>query len=382
MRIALVITELDPGGAELCLTELALYLARLGHTVKVWSIGPAPSAGRDGLVQRLASASIDVQFGNASGSRDALRVVRWLRRELKGFRPDIVQSMLWHANMVTAGALWLNKIPWVAGMRVSEPRSGRWWLERLASRRMHRLVCVSRDVYEHALHREGIASDKLLIVPNGVAECWLDKSLLKGDWSRLSHLAPRHSLLFVGRLESQKGVLPLIERMPEILAGHDDWSMMLLGSGSLKSPLNSRVQSLGLEPRVHMVGWQPEAPRWMKAADVLILPAEYEGMPNVLLEAMAVGKPFVAFAVDGVSQLIDARDGYPAELAAMQLAPPGNWPEFARLVRRQMDDAELRQQCGFTNREHVAKHFRLEDQLAKYLALYESLVPGLRLGTP
>ena len=374
LRIALVITELDPGGAEQCLTELALYLARLGHTVKVWSIGPAPTAGRDGLVMRLTSASIDVQFASARGSLDGIRIVRWLRRELKEFRPDIVQSMLWHANMMTAGALWSNKIPWVAGMRVSEPRSGRWWLERLASRRMDRLVCVSRDVYEHALHRERIAADKLLIIPNGVAECWLDESLPKGEWSQLGHPPPSHSLLFVGRLESQKGVLPLVEHIPEILAGRDDWAMIMMGHGSLKASLSSRVQSLGLEPRVHIVGWQPEAPRWMKAADVFVLPAEYEGMPNVILEAMAIGRPFVAFAVDGVSQLIDARDGYSAELAAMQLAPPGNWPEFVRLLRLQMDNANLREQCGRANREHVAQHFRLEDQLARYLALYESLV--------
>ncbi len=60
---------------------------------------------------------------NAAGSLDAWRVVRWLRRELDEFKPDIVQSMLWHANMMTAGALWLSKVPWVAGMRVSEPRS-------------------------------------------------------------------------------------------------------------------------------------------------------------------------------------------------------------------------------------------------------------------
>lgn len=375
MRIALVITELDPGGAELCLTELALYLTRLGHAVKVWSIGPAPTAGRDGLVQRLASASIDVQFANARGSSDAMRVVRWLRRELKGFRPDLVQSMLWHANLMTAGALWTSKIAWVAGMRVSEPRSGRWWLERIASRRMDRMVCVSRDVLEHALHRERIASDKLLVIPNGVAEYWLDESLSKVDWSSVVNPAPVHSLLFVGRLEPQKGVLPLVEHLPEISLGHDDWSLILMGHGSLESALISRVHSLGLEPRVRMVGWQPEAPRWMKVADVLVLPAEYEGMPNVLLEAMATGKPFVAFAVDGVNQLVDARDGYPAELAAMQLAPLGNWPEFVRLVRMQMDDAELRERCGQANREHVAKHFRLEDQLAKYLTLYESLVP-------
>ncbi len=164
MRIALTITELDPGGAELCLTELALYLNQQGHTVKVCSIGPRPATGRDVLVQRLTAASIEVTFGQARNWTQWLRALRWLKAELNTFRPDIVQSMLWHANLLTASALWSEHTPVIGGMRVSEPRSSRWRLERWASRRLQRIVCVSQDVYEHALHKERIEAKKLLVI--------------------------------------------------------------------------------------------------------------------------------------------------------------------------------------------------------------------------
>lgn len=374
MRIALVITELDPGGAELCITELALYLAQHGHDIRVWCIGAAPPVGRDGLLVRLSAAGIAVQFATGRGTLDAWRVVRWLKRELQTFAPDIVQSMLWHANLMTAGAVWFSHVPWVAGMRVSEPRSGRWWLERLASRRMQRLVCVSRDVYEHALRHERIAQDKLVIIPNGVPQRLLSETQETGDWQQLVNVSLSQTLLFVGRLEAQKGILPLVEHLPQLLNDQPDWAMMILGDGSLRGAINAEVKALKLDRQIHLLGWQPDAPRWMKAANLLLLPAEYEGMPNVLLEAMAVGKPFVAFAVDGVRQLLDAAQGYPKQLADQQLAAPGDWSEFVRLVRLQMTHGEVRELCGAANQQHVAKCFRLEDQLNKYVQLYESVL--------
>lgn len=374
MRIALVITELDPGGAELCLTELALYLASHGHSVKVWAIGPPPPSGRNGLVQRLNSAGIDVQFGSARGTLDSWRVIRWLKHELRAFQPDLVQSMLWHANMMTAGALWFDRVPWVGGMRVSEPRSGRWRLERLASRRMQRMVCVSQDVYQHALHKQRIASDKLVVIPNGVSLRLLDDSLPPVQWPKHGASATAYRMLFVGRLEEQKGIVSLIEHMPEIFKGHDDWSLAIMGLGSLLATLHAKIESARLDRRIRLLGWEPNAPSWMNAADLLLLPAQYEGMPNVLLEAMAIGKPFVAFSVDGVRQLVESSSGYPEALSAAQLATPGDWNKFIQLVRNQMIDPPLRSQCGQANRQHVAKHFRLEDQLAKYIELYETLV--------
>ncbi len=179
-------------------------------------------------------------------------------------------------------------------------------------------------------------------------------------------------MLFVGRLEAQKGVLPLIEHIADVLREQQAWSLVLMGQGSLQSQLMAEIERQQLQNHVHLAGWQPEAPKWMQAAELLLLPAEYEGMPNVLLEAMAVGRPFVAFAVDGVRQLVS--DAYPATLARAQLASPGNWSEFTQLVLQQLQQPELRHSCGQANRQHVARYFRLEDQLAKYLALYESLI--------
>lgn len=372
MRIALVVTELETGGAESCITELAVFLAMRGHEVRVLSLGPAPPPPRNNLVERLRAAGLDVRFGNARRLSHLLRIQSWLKRELRQFDPDIVQSMLWHANVLTSLALRTHRTRFVGGLRVSEPRRWRWPVERWCARRMSRMVCVSEQVRVHALRHEGLPAHKLVCIPNGIA----DPTQTAGPpsrWSEFGLPELEHVMLFVGRLEEQKGVLQLAEKhLLAILSGLPAWHVVLMGQGSLQPSIEQQVERHGLSQQVHCVGWQPQPMRWMEASDLLLLPASYEGMPNVLLEAMAIGRPFVAFAVDGVPQLL--AEDYPSELASAQTAAPGDWSEFIAKLRRLSSYAALRAACGIANQQQVRKHFRLEDQLAKYEALYYTLL--------
>ncbi len=169
MRIALVITELDPGGAENCLTELAVYLHQQGHHVRVLALGPPPKPPTDRLLQRLKKEQIDVHFGSGVGWTQTFRVLRWLKQQLKEFQPDVVQSMLWHADVLCASALRGSSARWFGGIRVSEPRQWRWRIERWATKRMQKkCVCVSDDVMQHAISRQHIPASKLVVIPNGI----------------------------------------------------------------------------------------------------------------------------------------------------------------------------------------------------------------------
>jgi glycosyltransferase involved in cell wall biosynthesis len=278
--------------------------------------------------------------------------------------------MLWHANVLGAAALRGRPAILVGGKRVSEPRRWRWPVERWAVRRMARMVCVSEDVRRHALDQDHLPAEKLVVIPNGVRLRQLDANQ-PCRWGELGVENAEHILLFVGRLEPQKGVLELARHAPQLLKDLAGWSLVLMGKGSLQSPIESVLHNQTMTDRVRLVGWRPRADHWMAASDVLLLPAEYEGMPNVLLEAMAMGRPFVAFSVDGVAQLLAGR--YPSELARAQLASPGNWNEFVDRARSLAADMQLRQACSQANRTQVAELFRLEDQLDKYEALYEAL---------
>jgi hypothetical protein len=161
MRIALTITELDPGGAERTMVQLARYLKRRSHCVEVFALGETSgktlgvSPERTCLHEKLLQAEIPWHCGHAQGAVSLPRAVVWLKRKLAEFRPDLIQSMLFHANVVTALAnRWLD-LPHVGGARVAQPQ---WWRRRMqqwaTNNHMEKLVCVSHSLAQDCTTRE------------------------------------------------------------------------------------------------------------------------------------------------------------------------------------------------------------------------------------
>src|SRR5436190_23439531 len=96
-RLAFVITELEPGGAERCLAELATRLDRSRFSPVVYSLAPPPAQGKQELVERLSEAQIPTHFLGFTSAWDYLRALRRLEAMLREVRPEIVQSFLFHA---------------------------------------------------------------------------------------------------------------------------------------------------------------------------------------------------------------------------------------------------------------------------------------------
>lgn len=367
MRIALTITELDPGGAEACLVNLAIYLAEKGHEVEVFGIGDAPRIDRSKLTHRLDQAGIPWCCGGFSKPTSFFTAVSWLRQRLQRFTPDIVQSMLFHANVISAVATKNLSCQLVGGVRVRQPQRIRWWLQRLASGRMEKLVCVSDDVLQHCKEREGIASSKLQVISNGVNLPNL-RAPATADWRELGLPHACHVILFVGRLDRQKGVVPLMQEADRVLGPHPDYHLVFLGDGPQQEQLLEIRQRLQCADRIHLVGWHADPIDWMRASQILVLPAEYEGMPNVVLENMSAARPVVSYQVDGVRQLLGA-----GEFADAQLVESGNIGAFCDAIDKLIANDNLRRDCGNFNRRRIEEHFQLKKQLAKYELLYLGL---------
>lgn len=367
MRIALVITELDPGGAEKCLTQLACYLADQGNEVRVYAIGPPPTVGQDQFILQLKARNVPIAFGIGPGRvRSTLSfpgVVRWLSRELRRFQPEVVQAMLFHGNLLAALAVDRRRSRFFGGVRVRQPERLRWWLERWATRRMRSVVCVSDDVARHCEKQERISAQKIVVIPNGIDLQAIQRTLHANPsfcWTKFGLPEDARVILFVGRLHPQKGIEELVARSEELLTALPEHHLVIVGNGPLESRLRETATA-----RTHILGWQADVPAIMHRADLLVLPAGYEGMPNVLLEAMAVRLPIVAFDVDGVRQLLGD-----SVAASSQIAPAGDFDKFIALTRQMALDAKLRNDCATSNYARIESHFQLQDQLATYLKLY------------
>lgn len=379
-RVDLFITELYVGGAEKCLADLALFLKNHGAHVRVLSLATLPSSPDDTLLQKIRDAKIEVHGLGADRVWNAGGAIIKLRKMLRDSPPHVLQSFLFHANMIASAALVglrlksqghsAQQIRWVAGVRVADPRQQRLTLESLAFRRADRVVAVSegaRLAYQNYGSRD---SDKWLVIPNGIESQSSDTEPI--SWSSLGLPPDAKVILFVGRLDAQKGVTWLIETATEWLSKLPNHHLVLAGRGPLLAPLQEQKEALeSLQPtlkgKIHFVGWLDQPRRWMRQAEMLLLPAQYEGMPNVCLEAMAEGLPVVAFDVQGIRELL----GEPAE---RQVIPVQSRQFWADAILSIATDPTLRDTLVQRNRRVIERDFQLAQQLERYVKLYCSLI--------
>jgi glycosyltransferase involved in cell wall biosynthesis len=118
---------------------------------------------------------------------------------------------------------------------------------------------------------------------------------------------------FVGRLESQKGILNFVEAMPKTLTKQKDVEFLIIGEGKLEDDVRALLDEYSLNSNVKRFGWIPhnELRDWLTRLKLLVLPSNHEGLPNVMLEAMACGTPVLATPVDAIPDVIkDEETGF------------------------------------------------------------------------
>ena len=367
IQVALVITELEVGGAERCLVHIATGLDRARFACTVYSLAARPSGPRGSLVQQLEQAAVPVRFIGVRAAWQIGTAVRRLRLLLAEQEPQVVQTFLFHANVV--GTLAVRALPssrLVHGMRVADPSRWRQAVERRSAMRADRVACVSRSVAEFCAARLAVPSDKLTVIPNGIdVEAY--QTVVPADLCRFGLPPGRRAIVYVGRLHWQKGLDWFFSFAPQMFEQLPDHDLLLVGDGPARAQLESRVRSLGLQSRVHGAGWSLQVPQILAAADLLVLPSRWEGMPNVLLEGMAAGLPVVSTRAQGVEELL-------GPLAEEQSAGFGDAEAFLARVRRLAGDRQAAVEAGRRNRERVAQFFSRQAMLRAYEELYASLV--------
>lgn len=367
LRIALCITELDLGGAERCLTELALRVDRRRFTPVVYCLGPRPSREDASCLPALEAANVEVHCLGGQRIWQFCAVASRLRRLLAVQNPQIVQTFLFHANILgRIAARRADVRAVVSAVRVAE-RKSRWhlWLDRTTEGWVDRYVCVSRSVADFSASQGRLPPRKLVVIPNGID---LEKypASRPADLSTLGIRPGRRIVTFVGRLEPQKGVQWLVETAPAWLDRLPDCDLVLVGTGPLRSQIEAACQAEGLAGRVHFAGWRADVPEILAASHLLVLPSAWEGMPNVVLEAMASRRPVVASDVEGVRELLG-----PA--ASRQTVRYGDSQAFADKVVSLLHDPAETTAVGEENRRRAEENFDIMRMVSAYEHLWESL---------
>jgi glycosyltransferase involved in cell wall biosynthesis len=237
-----------------------------------------------------------------------------LVKVIRKVRPDTVLSTLAYLNFTLLMVKPLlpkntrilvresiNPAPFLA----AETRYPRLWkfLYRLFYRKAERVICLSDSMGNELVHRFNVPREKLVRIYNPVDFEMVHQlaALNKSPFEGLAKRGP--FLVAAARLERQKGFDILLEAMPEVNIRFPDAQLFILGDGPLRTELEQQTERLNLKG-IHFMGFQNNPWVYTRNADLFVLPSRYEGLPNALLEAMAVGVPLVASdSVGGVREL-------------------------------------------------------------------------------
>jgi starch synthase (maltosyl-transferring) len=359
--IALVITDLDVGGAERAMVALATRLDR-----RRWNPTVVCLDNEGALVEPLSAAGIETVCLGVDRRRPFQAVGR-LARALRRSRPELVQSFLFHANVASRLAAPFAGRPWVVGgLRVAErEKSWHLTLDRLTSRLAVGSVCVSEGVLRFTRDEGRIGPDRLTVIPNGVDPTIFDRAV-PADRATLGISEDATLALFVGRLDIQKGFAVLLPAAEKVVPADPRWHLVLVGDGPARSVARKAVDWPEFAGRVHWLGRRDDVPSLLKAADMLVLPSFWEGMPNVVLEAMAARRAVVATSVEGTEDLV-------VPGATGWLVPPGGAGALAAALLDAASDPDRLRRFGEAGRARVEAHFTL----GRVVAAYERLWAGI-----
>ena len=172
-------------------------------------------------------------------------------------------------------------------------------------------------------------------------------------------------LLFIGRLAPVKGLPVLLEALARIAGDHPGLTLDLIGDGPARGMLKAQAAALGLSDRVRFLGYRSQGAvaEALAECDMLVLPSFAEGLPVVLMEALAARLPVIATRIAGVPELVE--DG-----VSGLLVPPGDVAALARAIGRLAGDAELRLKMGDAGARAVARGFSSRDEAARLARLF------------
>ena len=227
-----------------------------------------------------------------------------------------------------------------------------------------KVVGVSGHTSNNLIKYEHISPRRIVTIPNGIDGSKFKIDIDKKTKRRELQINENGPVIGLGvRLSEQKGIKYLLQAMPEIINSFQDISLVIAGKGELESSLKRQAAALGIEKNVFFIGPRLDMPEILKLFDLYVLPSLWEGMPMVLLEAMAAGCPIVTTNVGGNPSVIT--HGVNGSLIEAE-----NSELLAFEIIKVLSDTELRNQYIFEGSRTFSREFSADIMTRKYEALY------------
>ncbi|UBX52503.1 glycosyltransferase [Acinetobacter pseudolwoffii] len=355
MKILYVITGLSLGGAEKVVTELADKMVLKGHEVKI-----AYLTGKVSV--KPNSEQIEIIALGLNSIVDLLKASLRYRQLIKTYKPDIVHAHMVHANIFTR----LNRIGCsIPRLLCTAHSSNEGGQARMIAYRVTNFLSnfnsnVSEQATQSLIQKGAFSPDNLHTVYNGVDLNKFNKLVLHQQQK------DKVKILAVGRFSEAKDYPNLLHAIAILRdQTNTEFHLEIAGDGELRPILEALIQKLRLEQQVTLLGKRADIPDLLCQADIFVLASVFEGLPTVVLEAMACQCYVIATDCGGTSEIMGDTG---------QLVPIKNSQALADAMQRALSlSATERQQNNQKARLLIENTFSLEASVNTWLTYYESL---------
>lgn len=325
--------------------------------------------GIDDPLQKEAEAlGIPCRIINTNSAFD-LKTISQLVRILREEKVNLICSHGYKPNMIGRLAAWQCGVAAVAVSRGWTAESTRIRLyeklDKIFLRLSDHVVAVSHGQREKILAL-GVKREKVSVIHNAIN---LDEIPTAGPRLLREQLGlPADALIVAsaGRLSPEKNYGAMVQAAADVVTHNGQAYFVVFGEGFLRPELEQAIAAAGLTGRFLLPGFRTDLQAVLHEIDIFMLPSFTEGLPNVVLEAFAVGKPVVATRVGGTPEVVqDGVSGF--------LTTPDQANLMAQHLLQLLNNPSLRQTMGNAGHNHVREHFSFESQTEEYMKLYESL---------
>lgn len=351
MKILHLIPRFTAGGAERVVLSYARFSRELGVTITVGSV-----VGGGEMEEEFRKNGVEIFVGRKRG---VINFYRNYTEIIQKFRPDIIHSHVFSADVMGFLLARKLKIKWISTQHNVETNASVWrklvW--KIILRLAYKIIAVSDSVYDFCLREWRLPKEKLVLIKNGIElEPWLAASVDE------LLAAPQLRLATIGRLEKQKGHEILLRALAQLKI---DWRLDVFGGGGLDNLLIDLAVRLGINDRVAWRGVVLGLPRELENIDVVVQPSLWEGMSLVVMEAMASGRVVIASEPAAVGLVENNKTGFIVEV--------GNSNTLTRAIESVASDRAHASMLAASARHCAKENFDVEKNIASLKKVYESI---------
>ncbi len=366
-KILFIINQLSFGGAERQLFHLAQELDPQAFKASICVMTPSSE-----ILPAFSRLRIPIiKLKKWLPRFDFTRVVR-LSRVLRSVRPDLVHSFMGTANIYSWLATRLVPIPFVASERNAEAQMTNATL-RLSDRAFlaaSHVIVNSQAGADWLIGRRPDLQKKTSVIRNGINLSRFNNLCTRPSRHSLGLRPDVPTIGIIGSLSQRKDHETFFHAMRTVRQEWGDaFQILCVGEGRLLAQMKTLAAELGLGRLTVFAGRRSDVPGILTALDLLVLSSRWEGMPNVIMEAMAARKAVVATRVGGTPELVaDGETGL--------LVPVGQPKKLAKATLRLLKDPSMRTRMGELGRRRIESGFTIDEMVRSTESVYQRLLGG------